>query len=105
MQSGQSLGGVSLFIVDDLVAIALFALMGKLAYNVVTEKPNYDDDDLSSRSYRFGSVHREPYRDYLYSLNRADEEPYGGTSNLSPLSSPSRRYRFDKWTGEWDEHD
>lgn len=92
-----------MFILDDLVAIALFALMGKLACDVITEKPNYDDDDLTLSTYRFSSTNREPCDAFLSSLSRIGEEPYVGIRNPSSISSPSRRYRFDKWTGEWDE--
>jgi len=91
-----------MFLIDDLVAIALFALMGKLACDVITEKPNYDDDHSTSSTYRFGPAFREQYYSSLPSLNTAREEPHVA---ISPFPSPSRRYRFDKWTGEWNDHD
>jgi hypothetical protein len=93
-----------LFIVDDLVAIAMFALMGKLAHDVITEKPNHDDDSSFS-TYTFSSTHRDPYDVFSTSLNRSGEEPYVAMPNLPSIHSPSRRYRFDKYTGEWDEPD
>ena len=97
-----------MFIVDDLVAIALFALMGKLAHDVITEEPRHDDDDLGLSTYRFGSAYREPSDAFLPSLNTASEESYMGMPNFSSSSSPSRRrprsFVFDRETGEfWEE--
>jgi len=90
-----------LFIVDDLVAIALFALMGKLAHDVITEKPSYDDEDPIFSTYSSS--------DFIHSLNRTGAGTDVYAPRFSSLPTPSQRRRphsfvFDSETGEfWEE--